>query len=102
MSLPPQYDDYGRHGQQEPEQPGPAQGHPLATVSLILGILSLPVQLLGPVAWVLGRRAVAEIDAQPERWEGRRSARVGTVLGMVTTAVLLLGLVGAVAYVVLS
>ena len=40
--------------------------HPQGTTILVLGILSLVVcQLLGPVAWVMGNNAIAEIDRNP-------------------------------------
>ena len=82
-----------------PPPPAPlAPEHPRATTALVLGIVSLvgafacvlPI-FLAPVAWVLGARAVAEIDAAPGRWRGRESARAGQVLGMVGTILLVLG-----------
>jgi hypothetical protein len=72
--------------------------HPEATKALVVGIISLlggftcylPL-LLGPWAWVVGRRAVREIDAQPGRYEGRGQALAGYVMGVVATALLALG-----------
>lgn len=86
----------------QPPPPPPAQGpgygyvpdHPRATLALVLGILSLVLcQLLGPVAWVIGGRAVQEIDASGGTVGGRGSANAGRILGIVATVLLILGIV---------
>jgi hypothetical protein len=72
--------------------------HPEATKSMVLGLIALiggftcyvPLAL-GPWAWVVGRRAVREIDAQPGRFEGRGQAMAGYVTGVVATVLLVLG-----------
>ena len=95
--------------------PGPSPyrlpDHPDSTKALVLGIISLVggftcylPMLLGPWAWVTGRRAVAEIDSQPGRWEGRSQAMAGYVMGIVATVLLILGvlaLVGFIAFIAL-
>ena len=94
-------------GWQQPAPPGYYAGppayrvpdHPEATKALVVGIIALlggftcylPL-LLGPWAWVVGRRAVKEIDAQPGRYEGRGQALAGYVMGVVATVLLVLGL----------
>ncbi len=73
--------------------------HPEAAKALVLGLISmvgtftclLPM-LLGPYAWVVGRRVVRAIDAEPQRWGGRPQASAGQVMGVVTTVMLGLGL----------
>ena len=98
-------------GWQQPVPPGYYTGppayrrpdHPEATKALVVGIIALlggftcylPL-LLGPWAWVVGRRAVKEIDAQPGRYEGRGQALGGYVMGIVATALLVLGLLALV------
>ncbi|QNN51350.1 DUF4190 domain-containing protein [Nocardioides mesophilus] len=72
--------------------------HPSATKALVLGIVALaggftcylPI-LVGPWAWVVGRRTVREIDADPERWGGRSQAFAGYVLGVIATVLLVIG-----------
>lgn len=92
--------------QQPPAQPGWYPGppavrlpdHPDSTKAMVLGLLALiggftcylPLAL-GPWAWVTGRRAVREIDAQPGRYEGRGQAMAGFVMGVIATVLLLLG-----------
>jgi hypothetical protein len=87
----------GPDGPVGPGQAPPATGwvpeHPRATLALVLGILSVVTcQLLGPFAWVIGQRAVHEIDASGGRVGGRGAAQAGYVLGVVGTVMLGLGL----------
>nr|WP_280265139.1 DUF4190 domain-containing protein [Nocardia wallacei] len=89
---PPQY-GYG-YG------PYPPPEHPQATTILILGIVSLLCGLVGPFAWVMGRRVLTEIDNSGGMYGGRSNAQVGYVLGIITTVLTLLGLLMLVGYVV--
>jgi hypothetical protein len=74
--------------------------HPEATKALVVGIIALvggftcylPL-LLGPWAWVVGRRVMREIDAEPGRWDGRSQGLGGYVMGIVATVFLALGIV---------
>jgi hypothetical protein len=67
--------------------------HPQAMLALVLGILGLVVcGVLAPFAWVIGGRAVAEIDASGGRVGGRSTANTGRILGIVGTVFLGLGL----------
>ena len=86
--------------------------HPDATKAMVIGLIALiggftcylPLAL-GPWAWVLGRRVVREIDAQPGRYEGRGQAMAGFVTGVIATVLLLLGvllMLGLLALFVLS
>src|SRR5690606_26627078 len=55
-----------------------AQDHPNGTVVLVLGICSLVVcQILGPVAWIMGDRALREIDANPSAYANRSAVQAG-------------------------
>jgi hypothetical protein len=85
---------------QYPPAPPPGYGpppanHPQSTTILVLGILSLVVcGVLGPFAWVMGNRAIREIDASrmtPHPLGGRESVNVGRILGIVSTVLLGLG-----------
>ena len=101
--------------------PGPPQGwyagpppyrlpdHPEATKALVVGIIALvggftcylPL-LLGPWAWVVGRRVVREVDAEPGRWDGRGPAMGGYVMGVVATVLLVLGIVVVVGFILFA
>ena len=76
---------------------GPVQyapDHPQATMALVLGVLGLLLcQILGPVAWAIGRRTVAEIDASNGTLGGRGAAQAGMVMGIISTVLLGLALV---------
>ncbi|WP_028476303.1 DUF4190 domain-containing protein [Nocardia sp. CNY236] len=70
-----------------PNQPiGQPIEHPNATAVLFLGAVSiLCFGLTGPVAWVLGKRALDQINASGGAYGGRTQVRVGYVLGVVGT-----------------
>jgi hypothetical protein len=60
---------------------------------LVLGILGLLLcQLLGPVAWVLGKGDLRAMDAGQMDPEGRGLTQAGYILGIVATAFMALSL----------
>lgn len=71
----------------------PPPDHPQATTALVLGIVGVVVcQVLGPFAFVMGRKAVREIDASGGTLGGRSNAQAGYVLGIVGMVMLGIGL----------
>lgn len=91
-NQPPGYPPAGQPGYPPAGYFGaPPPDHPQATTILIVGILSVVLcQILGPVAWVMGRRARDEIDASNGGLGGRTQVTVGYVCGIVATCLLLL------------
>lgn len=80
-----------------------APDHPRATTSLVLGILGVVLcQVLGPFAWVVGKRTLDEIDASQGQVGGRGAAQAGYVLGIVGTVMLGLALVVLLLYVIFA
>ncbi len=75
-----------------PDHPDAAKAMVIGLIALIGGFTCYLPLALGPWAWVVGRRAVREIDAQPGRYEGRGQAMAGFVMGVVATVLLLLGI----------
>jgi hypothetical protein len=68
--------------------------HPQGTTVLVLGILSLVVcQFLGPVAWVMGNTAIAEIDRNPSAYSNRGSVQAGRICGIISSVLLILTVV---------
>ena len=68
--------------------------HPQATTAMILGILGLVLcGVIGPFAWVIGSKAVKEIDANPSAYSGRSEANAGKIMGIIGTALLGLSVV---------
>lgn len=64
-----------------------------ATIILVLGILGLVIcGLLGPVAWVMGNNEVQAIDAGRRPPENRQMANIGRILGIIATALIVLGI----------
>jgi hypothetical protein len=61
---------------------------------LVLGILSVVLcHVAGPFAWVMGRRALKEIDASGGTIGGRGYVVAGYVCGRVATALFAMGVV---------
>ncbi|MEU8901566.1 DUF4190 domain-containing protein [Nocardia sp. NPDC048505] len=76
----------------------PPPDHPQATTSMVLGLTSLIgtfmcplLVVLGPFAWVMGKRAMDEIDAAAGGLGGRGSAQAGYLCGIIATVLLSLG-----------
>jgi len=62
-----------------------------AVTALVLGILGIVLcPLLGPVAWVLGRKGEQEVDAAGGAVGGRGMATAGKVLGIIGTFLILI------------
>ena len=81
----------------QPAAAGAPVDHPQGTTILILGILSLVVcGVLGPVAWVMGNNALAEIDRTPTAYRNRGNVQAGRICGIIATVLLALGVVFAI------
>ena len=104
---------YGQPGQVPYGAPSYGGGmltqHPSATTAMVLGICALggmfvcglPI-VLSPFAWMVGGRAVREIDANPGRYSGRDQAQAGRIMGMIGSALLVLIVIGIVAVITLA
>ncbi len=58
---------------------------------MVLGILSIVCcQIVGPVAWIMGNKALKEIDAAPGYYSNRGSVQAGRIIGIVATVLLIL------------
>ncbi|WP_191907790.1 hypothetical protein [Nocardioides cynanchi] len=53
--------------------------------------------MLSPFAWVISGRALREIDASPDRYSGREKASAARIMGIIGTALLVLGVIALVA-----
>ncbi|MEV0387140.1 DUF4190 domain-containing protein [Nonomuraea sp. NPDC050643] len=80
------YPDYG------PGHYGPQpQTHPNGTTILVLGILSLVVcSFIGPFAWSMGNKALREIDESGYFYENRGYVQAGRICGIIGTVLLVL------------
>ncbi|MGC4110917.1 MAG: DUF4190 domain-containing protein [Nocardioides sp.] len=97
-----------------PYQPAYAGGqvpeHPSATTAMVLGIIGLVgvflcagvTLILSPAAWVVGSKALREIDAAPGRYAGRDRAQSGKIMGIIGTVLLVLGVLAIVGVIVLA
>ena len=83
--------------QYPPRPPYKPPDHPQTTTILLLGICGLVLcQVLGPFAWSMGNKALREIDASGGQLGGRDTVNVGRILGMVATALLVLGVLAGI------
>lgn len=82
-----------------PVAPGPQMGgapveHPQGTTILILGIAGLVCcGPLGIAAWIMGNKAIQEIDANPTAYSNRGSVNAGRICGMIATILLILAVI---------
>ena len=65
--------------------------HPQATAVLILGILGFFVSITGPIAWFMGNKAKKECEAG--MYTMNDQLKIGRILGMVVTILLIVGIV---------
>ena len=103
----PPYGDYPANQYGQPPFGGFAPpDHQQAVLVLILGIVGIVVcGLVAPVAWVMGNRVVAEIDASNGQIGGRSTANAGRICGIVGTCIIglsLLVIVGAIIVVLIG
>ena len=90
MSMPPPPPPGDR-----PAYGGYAQPHPRGTLILVLGIISIFCFgiILGPIAAVMGKNALTEIDANPGAYTNRGLVQVGMILGIVAIVLWVIGLI---------
>lgn len=87
--------DGGAYGA-PPTPAGQPQGgdHPKGMTILVLGILSLVCcSPLGIAAWVMGNKALKEIDSAPGRYNNRQLVSIGRILGIIGTVLLVLSII---------
>lgn len=95
--------DYsGQTPQPYPGYASPAPDHPQGTLILVFGIAGFFVGILGPVAWVMGSRALREIRASGVHPPNEQQIVIGRILGIVVTVLLVLGFLLGMAIVVLA
>lgn len=105
---PPQYPPPG-YGYPYPQFAPQPPKHGQATAAMVFGIVSLaglvtclaPI-LLAPVAWILGAKAVKEIDANPAAYSGRSEANAGKIMGIIGSCLLALVLLGIAALIIIG
>jgi hypothetical protein len=80
----------------QPQFPSDSGSYPeasQATTVLVLGIIGIVAcQILGPFAWIMGNKELEAIDAGRRPPENRGSANAGRILGIISTALLAIGL----------
>jgi hypothetical protein len=80
------------YSQQSPMPSGqpygaPPQEHPQGTMILIFGILGIFITIFAPIAWYLGNKARAEIQASGVHYTNEQNISIGRMLGKVFTII---------------
>lgn len=71
---------------------------PNPTVILVLGILSIVCcQILGPVAWIMGKNAQAQLEASGMASEANL-AKIGMICGIVGSILLIINIIWVVGF----
>ena len=72
----------------------PSVEHPQGTTVLVLGVLSLVIcQILGPIAWNMGNKALRDMEAGGGMYSNKGSVQAGRICGMIATGILVASLV---------
>lgn len=72
-----------------------AQDPGRGTMILVMGILSLVCcALLGPLAWMWGKQDLAKIQAGEISRDAEQMTKIGMILGIVGTVLLVLNIIG--------
>lgn len=96
---PPSYPPYGPPPQYGYPPPNYGMEHPQGTTVLVLGILSLVIcGLIGPFAWSMGNRVLAEMDRSPGYYSNRGQVSAGRICGIVASILLIVAVVGIVIF----
>ncbi|MFW6598744.1 hypothetical protein ACQBAU_14595 [Propionibacteriaceae bacterium Y2011] len=101
--------DHNPYAAQQPQQQPYVQAspygvpmtttHPQSTIILVLGILSIVgISVVGPVAWVMGNKAIKEIDQNPAAYSDRGTVQAGRIMGIIGSVLLILGVAIMVIY----
>lgn len=74
-----------------------------AVLALVLGIIGLVAcGVAGPFAWSIGNKELRAIDAGRRSPENRGMANAGKILGIISTVLLVLAVVGGVLFVLFA
>jgi|SRR5690625_1425551 len=90
----PQYPGAPQYSGHPGAQGGYPQNHPSATTILVLAILGIVLCApLGVVAWVMGNKALKEIDSSGLVYANRGTVQAGRIIGIIATVFLIIGIV---------
>ena len=71
----------------QPYAAAPPQEHPQGTLILIFGILGIFITIFAPIAWYLGNKARAEIQASGVHYSNEQNISIGRMLGKIFTII---------------
>lgn len=93
---------YGQPGYGVSAQPYGSADHPQGTLILVFGIAGFFVGVLGPVAWIMGSRALREIRSSGAHPGNEQLIVIGRILGIIVTVLMGLGVLVSLLFLVLA
>ena len=93
---------YGQSGHGVSAQPYGSADHPQGTLILVFGIAGFFVGVLGPVAWIMGSRALREIRSSGAHPGNEQLIVIGRILGIIVTVLMVLGVLVSLLFLVLA
>ena len=74
------------------------QEHPQGTLILIFGILGIFITIFAPIAWYLGNKARAEIQASGIHYSNEQNISIGRMLGKIFTIIAIVSIALAIIF----
>ncbi|SDT23847.1 hypothetical protein SAMN04488543_3408 [Friedmanniella luteola] len=93
---------YGQPGYGVSTQPYGSADHPQGVLILVFGIAGFFVGILGPVAWIMGSRALKEIRASGAHPGNEQLIVVGRILGIIVTVLMVLGILAVLLFLAIA
>ena len=95
------------YGQQSPMPYGqpygaPPQEHPQGTMILIFGILGIFITIFAPIAWYLGNKAKAEVQASGVHYTNEQNISIGRMLGKIFTILAIVWIVFVIIWIIIA
>ena len=80
----------------------PTQEHPQGTMILIFGILGIFITIFAPIAWYLGNKAKAEIQASGVHYTNEQNISIGRMLGKIFTIIAIVWIAFVIIWIIIA
>jgi hypothetical protein len=99
--------EYQPAGQYQPAPYGqpygaPMQEHPQGTMILIFGILGIFITIFAPIAWYLGNKARADMQASGIRYSNEQNISIGRMLGKIFTIIAIVWIAFVIIWIIIA
>src|SRR5215218_9775469 len=80
----------------------PPQEHPQGTMILIFGILGIFITIFAPIAWYLGNKAKAEVQASGVHYTNEQNISIGRMLGKIFTIIAIVWIAFVIIWIIIA